>query len=139
MSTTISHPTSTTLFHNSIYRLELSPNKQILHFFWEDGHTGMSYEDFQEACSNFVGYAFEYGTQNFVIDVRNFQFQLPPEFPEWQKNAHYPRYHKLGVEKVAYIMPKEYLASAKEIDKETGGFTLRNFAEPTTALQWINE
>lgn len=127
------------VFINSIYRLELSADQHILYFHWEEGHVGMNYEDFQEACSNFVGYAFEYGSKNFVIDVRNFQFQLPPTFPEWQKNEHYPRYHKLGVEKVAYLMPEEYMASAKEFDKETGGFTLRNFSEHTSALQWINK
>ena len=127
------------IYIHSHYRLTLSADQKVLEFHWEEGHADMSYEDFQEACSNFVGYAFEYGAKNFVIDVRNFQLQLPPEFPEWQKNEHYPRYHKLGVEKVAYLMPKEYLSSAKEIDRETGGFTLRNFADPTTALQWINE
>ena len=127
-----------TVFQNALYKLVLSEDQSTLHFFWMDDNGQMSYEDFQEACSNFVGYGFEYDTQNFVIDVRNFQFQLPPEFPDWQKNEHYPRYYKLGVKKVAYVMPKEYVDSAKEIDKEEGKFDLRNFADQDSALKWIN-
>ena len=127
-----------TVFQNALYTLVLSEDQSTLHFFWMDDNGQMSYEDFQEACSNFVGYGFEYDTQNFVIDVRNFQFQLPPEFPDWQKNEHYPRYYKLGVKKVAYVMPKEYVDSAKEIDKEEGKFDLRNFADQASALKWIN-
>ena len=127
-----------TVFHNALYKLVLSEDQSTLHFYWMDDNGQMSYEDFKEACSNFVGYGFEYNTKNFVIDVRNFQFQLPPEFPDWQKNEHYPRYYKLGVQKVAYVMPKEYVDSAKEINKEEGKFDLRNFADHDSASKWIN-
>ena len=65
---------------------------------------------------------FEYQAKTILIDVRNFQFQLPPDFPEWQKNDHYPRYYKFGIERVAYVMPEPYVAQAKEIEKEEGKF-----------------
>ncbi len=99
----------------------------------------MSYEDFQEACSNFLGYGFEYKAQHISIDVRNFKLQLPPEFPHWQQEEHYPRYYKLGIQKVAYIMPEAALAYAKEIEASEGRFALRNFARPEEATKWINQ
>ncbi|MCI4670339.1 MAG: hypothetical protein MRZ79_19535 [Bacteroidia bacterium] len=125
------------LYQDNNYRVEFSSEKAILHFSWEDGHKNMSYDDFKEACCNYLGYGFEYQAKNFVIDVRNFQLNLPPDFPDWQKNEHYPRYYKLGVEKVAYLMPEAYIPNAKEIEKEDGKFELKNFANSELALNWI--
>ena len=126
------------VYKDSNYRLEFAEDQALMHFYWEDDNGKMSYEDFKEACSNFLGYGFEYQAKQFLIDVRNFKLQLPPEFPEWQQKAHYPRYYKLGIEKVAYVMPAEYVANAKTIEKEPGKFELQNFAEIASAEDWLN-
>lgn len=125
------------IFSNSIYSINFLENIQTIQFNWEEGHKNMTYENFQEACSNFLGYGFEYQANTILIDVRNFQFQLPPEFPEWQETVHYPRYYKLGIKKVAYIMPEQYVAGAKEIEKEEGKFELRNFSDFDQALKFL--
>ena len=125
------------IFSNSIYSINFLENSQTIQFNWEEGHKNMTYENFQEACSNFLGYGFEYQANTILIDVRNFQFQLPPEFPEWQETFHYPRYYKLGIKKVAYIMPEQYLEGAKEIEKEDGKFELRNFSDFDQALKFL--
>ena len=127
-----------TLFKNSNYRVAFDPEQRTLQFFWEDDHESMSYEDFQEACSNFLGYGFEYHACNILIDVRNFKLSLPPEFPAWQQNEHYPRYYKLGIRKVAYVMPAAAVAHAKTIPKEEGKFELQNFAVMDAAVHWLN-
>ncbi|MEO1628949.1 MAG: hypothetical protein AAFV25_27630 [Bacteroidota bacterium] len=125
------------IFKNSVYSIGFLEASKTIQFNWEDGHKKMTYEDFQEACCNFLGYGFEYSARNILIDVTNFQFQLPPEFPEWQEKEHYPRYHKLGIEKVAYLMPEQYVGSAKEREKEKGTFELRNFSEMEAALRFL--
>ena len=127
------------VFKNSIYNVDFLEESQTIQFNWDDGHKSMSYEDFQEACSNFLGFGYEYQARTILIDVRNFQFQLPPEFPDWQKKEHYPRYYKLGIEKVAYVMPHEYLTHAKEIEKEEGKFELRNFSDYNQAITYLSK
>ncbi|NET31684.1 MAG: hypothetical protein F6K19_06745 [Cyanothece sp. SIO1E1] len=126
------------LFRNKHYSVSFQPAFQAIQFHWEEGHAEMTYEDFQEACCNFIGYGFEYQAKQIVIDVRNFQLKLPPEFPAWQQNEHYPRYYKLGIEKVAYIMPVEALSQAKEIEKTEGKFELRNFSSFEAAKTWLH-
>ena len=125
------------VFTNSNYSVSFDESLNALRFDWEDGHAGMSYEDFQEACCNFIGYGFEYQAKHIVIDVRNFQLQLPPEFPVWQRDEHYPRYFKLGIQKVAYVMPEAALKHAKEIPGSDSHFELRSFADPAIADQWL--
>ena len=126
------------IFKNSIYSIDFLETGKTIQFNWEEGHEKMSYEDFQEACCNFLGYGFEYQAKTILIDVRNFQFQLPPEFPDWQKKKHYPRYYKLGIERVAYVMPEQFLAQAKEIEKADGKFALRNFSNYEDAIKFLN-
>ena len=125
-------------FKNSIYSVNYLDATKTIQFNWEEGHKNMTYEDFQEACCNFLGYGFEYQASTILIDVRNFQFQLPEEFPQWQKKEHYPRYYKLGIKKVAYVMPEEYLSNAREIDKEEGKFELRNFSTLEAAIKFLS-
>ena len=126
------------IFKNSVYSVEFLEATKTIQFNWEEGHKNMTYEDFQEACSNFLGYGFEYQARSILIDVRNFQFQLPPDFPEWQEKEHYPRYYKLGIEKVAYLMPEQYVENAKEIEKDAGKFELRNFSNYESAINYLN-
>ena len=126
------------IFKNSIYSVKFLEATKTIQFNWEEAHKDMSYEDFQEACSNFIGYGFEYQAKTILIDVRNFQFQLPADFPEWQRNEHYPRYYKLGIERVAYVMPEQYVSSAKEIEKEIGKFELRNFSTVKDAIHYLS-
>ena len=126
------------IFKNSIYSVDYLAASNTIQFNWEEAHQNMTYEDFQEACSNFIGYGFEYQAKHILIDVRNFQFQLPPDFPQWQEKEHYPRYYKLGIEKVAYLMPEQWVSKAKEIEKEEGKFELRNFSDYETAIQYFN-
>lgn len=126
------------VFRNNHYSVSYQPTLRAIQFHWEEGHAEMSYTDFQEACSNFIGYGFEYEAKQIVIDVRNFQLSLPPEFPAWQQNEHYPRYYKLGIEKVDYILPEAALGQAKEIEKAEGKFELRNFPSFEAAKAWLN-
>ena len=126
------------IFKNSVYGVDYLEASKTIQFNWEEGHLKMTYEDFQEACCNFLGYGFEYQARTILIDVRNFQFQLPPQFPEWQEQEHYPRYYKLGIEKVAYVMPEQYVSNAKEIAQEPGKFELRNFSDYDAALDFLH-
>ena len=125
------------VYSDSKYKVDFIERGKVLRFGWYDGHESMTYEDFQEACSNFIGHGFEQGAKNILIDVRNFKLQLPPGFPEWQRKEHHPRYHRLGIAKVVYLMPEEALANAKEMDKEEAGFEQRNFSDESKAMAWF--
>lgn len=127
-----------TIFQNKNYAIELAQDPKTLIFKWKEAHREMSYEDFQEACCNYIGYAFEHQTKNLLIDTHNFQLQLPDTFKEWQNTIHYPRYYKLGVQKVAYIMPVSAMEYVKDIPTENGKFALRNFTQNQEALSWLN-
>ena len=127
------------LFSNKYYRLELSDDQKVIEFHWEDDHTNMTYEDFVEACCNFVGYGFEYQTKLLLIDTHNFKLDLPEQFFQWQKEVHYLRYKKLGVIKVAYIMPAASMSHVQNDEGEEGSHTTYYFDNGSSAMNWLKE
>lgn len=127
------------LFENSLYYFTLMEDETILRFDWTDETHNMNYEDFQEACSNYAGYAIENKTLLFLIDTRNFQYELPADYDEWRQSDLNPRYHRLGMKKHAYLMPSEYVAHAEDITPEDGTFVTRFFDDEQAALDWLKK
>jgi len=122
---------------HTYYQLLWEEKTGILSFHWREDHSAMTYAEFQEACSVYAGYAFEYQARKLFVDTRNFQLSLPPEFAEWREKSHNPRFYKLGVEKMVYVVPAEYTAQAHQIPAQDGRFALRNVGTVEEAFAWL--
>lgn len=130
----------TTLFQNSLYSFHLLDEKTpIICFDWTNKTKEMTYEDFQSACNNYAGFAWQYQAKFLMVDTHNFHFQLPQDFTTWREGQLNPRYYQLGVLKFAYITEPEYLQFMKDIPAENGKFETRNFTSTEDALNWLNE
>lgn len=128
------------VFQNSLYSFRLSEEKiSILLFVWTDKTATMSYEDFQEACNNFAGFAWQYQSRHLLVDTCNFHFQLPESFTAWREEQLNPRYYHLGVQKFAYITKPEFLPFMKDIPAEKGKFETRNFINHQEAINWLTK
>ncbi len=126
------------LFQNSLYAFHLLNEKQtILSFDWADKTKEMTYEDFQAACNNFAGFAWQYQSKHLLVNTCNFHFQLPSEFTVWREEQLNPRYYQLGVLKFAYITKSEFLPYMKDIPAENGKFETRNFISKQEALECV--
>lgn len=129
-----------TLFENSLYSFHLLNEKSpILLFEWTDKTKQMTYEDFQVACHNYAGFAWQYQTKYLLVDTCNFDFQLPTEYTIWREEELNPRYYQLGVLKFAYLTKAEFIEYMKDIPSENGKFETRNFVTKKEALDWLNQ
>jgi hypothetical protein len=130
----------TTLFQNSLYSFYLLKSKApIIRFNWTNKTKEMTYEDFQAACNNYAGFAWQYQAKHLLVDTCNFHFQLPQDFTIWREEQLNPRYYQLGVVKFAYITKPEFLPYMKDLPAENGKFETRNFISNEDALNWLNE
>lgn len=128
------------LFWNSLYSFHLVDGKHpILFFDWTVKTSGMNYENFQAACNNFAGFAWEYKSKHLLIDTCRFEFQLPIEFTVWREEKLNPRYYKLGVQKFVCITTHQLLTYTKDIRSENGKFETLNFTTFQEAINWLNE
>lgn len=92
------------VFNHSLYQFYWDQATNTLQFAWTEEQPNMQYEDFQEACANYAGFAFEYRAKNMLIDARNFVFELPLEYKDWVQVAHLPRLMKAGLNKMAQVI-----------------------------------
>lgn len=99
----------------------------------------MRYEDFQTACHNFAGFAWQYQAKHLLVDTRNFRFSLPDDFAAWREQQLNPRYYQLGVLKFAYVTSRELLHYMKDIPAENGKFETRNFSSIKDSINWLTE
>lgn len=128
----------TILFQNSLYSFHLLQEKKpIILFEWTDKTKKMNYEDFQGACNNYAGFAWQYQAKHLLVDTCNFHFQLPSDFAIWREEQLNPRYYQLGVLKFAYITKPDFLQSMKGIRSENGKFETKNFVSTNEALNWL--
>lgn len=127
------------IFKNSLYSFHLLNEKHpVLHFDWTTKTAKMNYEDFQEACNNYAGFAWQYQAKHLLVDTCNFQFQLPEDFTIWREQQLNPRYYSLGVLKFAYITKPEFIQYMKDIPAERNKFETQNFTSFQVAINWLN-
>lgn len=128
------------LFQNSLYSFHLlNEGFPILRFDWTSKTKEMSYEDFQSACNNYAGFAWQYQIKHLLADTSNFHFQLPADFTIWREEQLNPRYYQLGVLKFAYIAQPEHFQFMRDIPAENGKFETRNFISVAEAINWLNK
>ncbi len=127
------------IFEHPYYTFHIEEQTNVLRFNWEEAHSDMSYEDFKEACSNYAGYAIEHQSLYLLVDTRDFSFEVPASFLEWREKNHHPRFYKLGVKKMAYLMPVQVLAHMQDIPSEAGKFATRYFSTEAAALAWLSK
>lgn len=128
------------LFQNSLYSFQLLDESiSIILFDWTEKSKNMTYEDFQTACNNYAGFAWQYQAKHLLVDTRNFQFILPEDFSIWRGEQLNPRYYSLGVKKFAYVTTPEWIQYMKDIPAENGRFETRNFTSSAEAIHWLCE
>ena len=125
------------IMSHSLYNFALIEADQILLFQWTPETSRMNYEDFQEACQNYAGFAWEHQVKRLLVDTRIFNYALPEAYVAWREAELNPRYHKLGIEKFAYIMPEEALPHLEDIDPADGTFVTRYFGDQRPAVAWL--
>jgi len=125
------------IYDHPFYQLHLLEGPQVLEFQWKPAHTQMDYNQFKEACSNYAGWAFQYQTRRLLIDTRNFGISLPEDYTAYREEQHYPRFHALGVQKIAFLVPEEWLSTDGKEGAKNGTFIERSFADRTMAIEWL--
>jgi hypothetical protein len=145
-----------TLYQNSLYSFELhhvepqtssespknDPNRRaLLSFDWTEKTALMEYEDFQDACQNYAGFAIEHNALHLLVDTRNFKYRLPETYIAWRDEHLNPRYHRLGVKKFAYIVSPEAVQAMPNrlILGDNGTFSTQYFDNRHEALAWLGQ
>ena len=126
-----------TVYQDKYYAVEVDESTRLLSFIWEENHPEVTNKLFVAACCNFIGYGFEYRSDKIFIDTMNFTYVPTQEFYHWQKTVHHDRYRKLGIKKVAYILPEQYVEQLNNQPQDDAGFVTKYFSNEGNAKEWL--
>ena len=126
------------VYQDKYYIVAVDEGAKMLSFIWEENHPEVNHDLFVAACCNFIGYGFEYQSENILIDTLNFTYTPTPDFYQWQKTVHHQRYRKLGIQRVAYILPEAYVEQMNSQPHEEAGFVTKYFGTEKEAKDWLS-
>ena len=127
------------VYQDPYYQVEVDEATGLIRFIWQENHPEVSHDLFVAACCNFIGYGFEYQSNKILIDTLNFTYTPTPEFYQWQKTIHHDRYRKLGINRVAYVLPEAYVEQLNSQHQAETGFATRYFGSEALANKWLFE
>ena len=132
-----------TVYSGYFYDFALDETMNSLTFIWKPETKTLTDNDFKEALSNYGGYAFEYGVDSMIVDVRSFIPETGAPSAEvvgrWRSEVIVPRYNKAGIKKFAYLKtpdaPGPQVSEPVRHEGET--FTTAVFDAETKMLAWL--
>jgi hypothetical protein len=84
----------------------------------------------------------KYRPKSALIDCMLLGYAIPPAIQEWTNTTLFPRLLKVGVTKVAILLPVEIVAmlSLEQVMDESMGkkFTTKYFSDEVNAREWLN-
>lgn len=123
------------LFETPFYRFELE--NQILRFIWKKTSGNLDYQYFKESCMVYAGFVVEYQTEFLLINTIDLKIELPLEFSEWKGNYLNPRYEKVPVRKLAFILDEKPFGYLKNQKLKEGMIENRYFNSNADATKWL--
>jgi len=93
------------IYQSRTYDFAHDAETDSLVFRWTPATEDLSDWEFKEGLSNFAGYAFEFGVESLVVDLREFRASGITEQTAntWRAEVVVPRYNRAGVKKFAYL------------------------------------
>ena len=104
---------------------------------WLPGTAAMTDQDFKETLEAFAESILQHHAQRLVIDVLEFKGRPSPEVLAWRDEVTVPKYHKAGVQKVAWVWPGQTPGNAAASAKEK--FENHFYPTEAEALAWVTK
>ncbi len=113
---------------------------------WKADTEDMTEEEYKEIFLRIAALIGEHNVRSWLGDARAFRYPVTPDLQDWFGAAVLPGLMEGGLEKMAMLMPEEFIAelsveqSVEEIMLQNGGkFTIQYFDSLMRAENWLAE
>ncbi len=135
---------STVLYKSDYLTIEYYPEDKIMTTVWNVDSLDFTLDDFYKEIVHYIDSLQGKEVKGFLIDTRNYDFPMTDDVNTWLSENITPAMIKAGVEKTAYVMPKEFvsrLGIELLIDKVNakGGIVRKVFEDFDQAFEWLKK
>ena len=95
------------LHQNELWVISYDETLSTIKIQWSENTTRMTDDDFKDALERFAGHAEEYQARHLLVDVQFFKHPVTAELGKWRDEKIIPRYHAVGIKKMAYVLGPE--------------------------------
>jgi hypothetical protein len=113
----------------------------IFELYWRKNTEEMTSTEFQAYLDTFSQLFEKYFVRGFYVDTRAYHITMDLEIQAWHDQYIIPRYIAGGVQKIAFVLPDEYV-SALSIEQafdepQARQLAVRYFESESRAREWI--
>lgn len=135
----------TTNFSNRFLEAQFTADNSLLTVTWLPSTYEMSEEEYKNVFMEIADYIDANQVQRWMGYTKDFAFVVSPELQEWSAGEFNQKLIKAGLQKMAIIIPADYIAnlgvqqsiSEMEQQREEMSFETRYFDNPEQAKAWL--
>ena len=108
----------------------------IMTLAWTAATSNMTDNDFKKVNLAYADFAVAHAVKYLLVNVARFGHKFGPELGGWRAQEVIPRYHKAGVEKMAFVFGPGF-QGGPSMGGEGENFVTQNFATIDEADTWL--
>ena len=134
-----------TVESNEYYDVLWDEANQLLIYKWKEAVLDLDEEKYKEGFLEATRFLYKYKPEKVLHDSRSQVYPITPELQKWITENITPKYKEIGVKKIAYVMPEEFmsrLALEQLVLKLLAfkhGIKRLFFDDYESALRWLNK
>ena len=131
------------LLHESkFWLLRYNHEFNIVELTWKNpGENEPEEEVFKAHLFLLVKFLEEYKSESFLVDSRQYHVIMSIHLQEWHDKYIIPEYNKIGVKRIAFIMPEDVIAAAtieQSFEEDNArNLNVQYFATEEEARNWL--
>ncbi len=98
------------LFEDQFISIAYQAEKQLLFASWTPASENLSDEHFKAINKMYIEFVEKYEVKNFLLNTENFLFSITVELQHWVGEHILLNLKEMGLQKVAFIVSKEFIA-----------------------------
>ncbi|MDW7694781.1 hypothetical protein R9C00_08510 [Flammeovirgaceae bacterium SG7u.111] len=98
------------LTKNKFVKASYEESKSLLTVTWLPETANMTGDDYKDVINLILDFFKEYTIKNWLGDTKKFAFPIVPELQEWFAHEINPQLIKLGLQRIAMVVPEDLIA-----------------------------
>ncbi len=98
-----------TVESNEYYDVLWDGENRLLVYKWKDTIMDLDEESYKEGFLDSTKFLYQYEPLRVIHDSRTHVYPITPELQKWITENITPKYREVGIKRVAYVMPHEFL------------------------------
>jgi hypothetical protein len=128
------------ILHQDRYaKILYAPEIDQIEHHWSEESYEMTEEEFKDFQLKNLEIAREVTPKRLFVDSIHFKFTVVPEIQDWINQDLHPKFEKMGMKKIAFLMSKDFFAhfSIQQIFEECQYFQVGYFEKEEKAKDWL--